>query len=184
MTRNRFIKITGLSLTLLLFFFVAEITFGARVEEEARVKTAYIYNFCKYVTWPDSADEEPFNICLLGQDPLVEQLAMLEQKKVKSRNIVVKSFSSCSAAQRCEVLFVSATKKENLAVIIPSFKGLPVLTISDIKGFAQKGGMIELVKQENKIRFSINKQRLDEANLTMSSRLLKLATIVDGEQGQ
>lgn len=184
MTRNRFIKIAGLSLTLLLFFFVAEITFGARVEEEARVKTAYIYNFCKYVTWPDSADEEPFNICLLGQDPLVEQLAMLEQKKVKSRNIVVKSFSSCSAAQRCEVLFVSATKKENLAVIIPSFKGLPVLTISDIKGFAQKGGMIELVKQENKIRFSINKQRLDEANLTMSSRLLKLATIVDGEQGQ
>lgn len=184
MTRNRFIKIAGLSLTLLLFFFVAEITFGARVEEEARVKTAYIYNFCKYVTWPDSADEDPIDICILGQDPLVEQLAMLEQKQVQSRNIVVKSFSSCSAAQCCEVLFISVTEKEDLAAITQSLKGLPILTISDIKGFAQKGGMIELVKQENKIRFIINKQRLDDAKLTMSSRLLKLATIVDGEQSQ
>ncbi len=184
MTRNRFVKITGLSLTLLLFFFIAEITFGARVEEEARVKTAYIYNFCKYVTWPDSTEEESFDICILGQDPLIEQLVMLEQKKVKSRNIVVKSFSSCSAAQCCKVLLISATQKENLAAITQSLKGFPVLTISEIKGFAQKGGMIELVKQENKIRFTINKQRLDASKLTMSSRLLKLATIVNGEQSQ
>ena len=182
--RNRFITIAGLSFFLLIFIFPAGITLGARVEEEARVKTAYIYNFCKYVTWPALTEDASIDICILGQDQLVEQITMLEKKKIKSRNIIVNFYSSCSAAACCEVLFISDTEKENITAITESLRGLPVLTISDIKGFAQKGGIIELVKQDNKIRFIINKQRLDEAKLTISSRLLKLATIINGEHSQ
>jgi hypothetical protein len=182
MRRNRILEIAALSLTMLVILFLAEITFGARVEEEARVKTAYIYNFCKYVTWPDSASDAPLDICVLGQNPIVEQIAMLTKKKIKSRNIVVKFQPSCSSMQCCDVLFISGTETETLTTITASKSTLPVLTISDTEGFAKQGGMIELVKQGNKIRFIINKNRLDEANLTISSRLLKLATIVNGEE--
>lgn len=184
MTRNIFHTIAALSSLLLIFIFLAKITWGAREDEEVRVKTAYIYNFCKYVTWPASTEKDSLDICILGLDPLVEQLAMLEKKKIQSRNIVVNFYSADSATQCCEVLFICDTEKENVTAITESLRGLPVLTISDIKGFGQKGGIIELVKQENKIRFIINKQRLDEAKLTISSRLLKLATIINGEHSQ
>jgi len=184
MTCNRFLKISVLAFAGLLFIFMAEMTFGARIEEEARVKTAYIYNFCKYVTWPKAVADDPVDICLFGQDALVEHLPTLEQKKIHSRKIIVQLKSVCSdmTASCCEVLFISKSEKENLADILKTLAGNPVLTVSDIEGFARLGGMIELVRQGNKIRFKINKESADKAGLVISSRLLQLATIVGGEQ--
>ncbi len=182
MTRKHFITISFLSLFVLVFIFLTEISFGARVEEEARLKTAYIYNFCKYVTWPAPPDNTPLEICVLGQDALTPLLTTLTKKKIMGKEVVVKPHSSCSTTDCCDVLFISATKESNLNNIIQSLEGHPILTISDIEGFARKKGMIELVKRGNKIRFIINKQSLDNAELILSSRLLKLATIVSEEK--
>ena len=179
MTCNRLVKISILSIIVLMCICMSEMTFGARIEDEARVKTAYIYNFCKYVTWPESAAGEPLDICLLGQDPLAEYLPSLKKKTIASRNIEVQLYSICSDASCCELLFISKSEKENLEKVLSTLAGQPVLTVSDIKGFAEKGGMIELVRQGNKIRFVINRKSVEQAGLTISSRLLKLATLVN-----
>jgi len=186
MTCNRLLKLSVLLFAGLIVIFMAEMTFGARVEEEARVKTAYIYNFCKYVTWPKAVTDDPIDICLLGQDPLAEHLPTLEHKKIQSRKIVVRLYSVCSgsAVNCCEVLFISGSEKKKLGSLLNALAGNAVLTVSDIEGFARRGGMIELVRQGNKIRFVINKESVDKAGLVISSRLLKLATIVTTEQGK
>jgi transcription antitermination factor NusA-like protein len=148
------------------------------------VKTAYIYNFCKYVTWPPPAVGGPLDICLLGQDPVAAYLPTLEQKKIQDRKISVGLYSVCADMTCCEVLFISRSEEEQLKNILNMQAGKAVLTISDIQGFARQGGMVELVRQGKKLRFIINKNRVDRAGLVISSRLLKLATIYNEEQAQ
>lgn len=156
--------------------------FAGRQAEEAQLKAAYIYNFGKYVTWPTVTATAPIEICLLGRDPLADPLQKLEEKKIKDRKITVEVLDSFSGKTDCEVLFISHSRQEQLAGILTELSDRAVLTVSDIQGFAGKGGMIELVKKDNKIRFVINLDRVHRSGLVISSRLLSLATILSGHR--
>jgi len=158
-----------------------EPVFAGRQAEEAQLKAAYIYNFGKYVTWPTLAAIDPVDICLLGRDSLAEPLQRLEGKKIGDREITVELLGSSAVRTDCQVLFISRSQQELLADILVQLAGDAVLTVSDIQGFARKGGMIELVRKEKKIRFIINLDSVHRAGLVISSRLLNLATILSGE---
>lgn len=145
------------------------------------MQTAYIYNFTKYTTWADNPAAPPMNICLLGTDLLAEQLVALEQKTIQSRAISVQVHPLITTVDNCDVLFVSQSQNGTLAEVLAHLNGKPTLTISDIPSFAQRGGMIELIRQGNKIRFIINMTAVNRAGLSISSRLLKLATVINGE---
>ena len=154
---------------------------AGRQAEEGLLKAAYIYNFSKYVTWPTVSGTETIDICLLGRDPLAGPLHKLEEKKIQSREITVDILDVLPAKTDCEVLFISRSEQEKLAAILTGLVDRAVLTVSDIKGFARRGGMIELVKKENKIRFIINRDSVARAGLVISSRLLNLATVLSGD---
>jgi len=164
----------------LLFVLQPEPVFAGRQAEEAQLKAAYIYNFGKYVTWPTISATDPLEICLLGPDPLADPLEKLEERKIGDREITFDLLDSASGKTDCEVLFISRSQQEQLAAILAELKGNAVLTVSDIQGFARKGGMIELVKKEHKIRFIINLDSVHRVGLVISSRLLRLATVLSG----
>jgi hypothetical protein len=82
--------------------------------------------------------------------------------------------------RNCHLLFVSTSEKKNFAKIIADLRGLPVLTVADTEGFLSAGGMIELVKDRGKIRWTINRSQADEAGLRFSAQLLSLAVRVVG----
>ncbi len=168
----------------LLFVLLPDPAFAGRQAEEAQLKAAYIYNFGKYVTWPALTATDPLDICLLGRDPLADPLQRLEEKKIRDRKITFNVLSSSVVKTDCEVLFISRSRQEQLADILAALTNRAVLTVSDIQGFAGKGGMIELVKKDNKIRFIINLDSVRKAGLVISSRLLSLATILPGDRQQ
>jgi hypothetical protein len=78
----------------------------------------------------------------------------------------------------CQILFISSSEAKRLNKIIEALDKSAVLTVSDIPQFSQRRGMIQFVLEENRIRFEVNLTATQRAGLTLSSELLKVATVV------
>jgi hypothetical protein len=151
---------------------------------EYDVKAAFLYNFIKFTAWPGeemSKSDEPFVIGVLGKDPFGAALdKVVEGETVNKKAIVTKRFSRLEDAVSSHVLFISSSEGNNLPAILRALDSHSVLTISEIDNFAQRGGVINLKKENERIVFEINIDAAKQAGLTMNAQLLKLAKIVKG----
>src|SRR5467141_2606171 len=149
---------------------------------EYLIKAGFIYNFAKLVEWPTSAfpqPDSPIVIGIFGEDPFGTVLdRVLAGKKVNGRIFLVKRLKSVADLKECHIVFVSSSEMGHLAEAIHLVKGMPILTIGEIPGFARRGGIINLVLEDNKVHFEVNVEAAKEADLNISSRLLALARIV------
>ena len=150
---------------------------------EARVKSAYIYNFLKFIDWPvpgPGAGKEPILICVIGKDPVAGILTELESFRVKGRPLRVRYVVPGEAdVLSCQVLFLSSSEHPQLKQVLEKLQGRNVLTISDIPGFARQGGIIGFVNETGKVKIEINLAAARQANLKISAKLLEVARIVD-----
>ena len=144
-----------------------------------QVKAAFIYNFMKYVDWPES-EETPQGISLgiLGKDSFDDALDVIKGKMAKGRRVVVVRPHGVENARRCDVLFIGESERGRLPHILKSLQDAPVLTVADQEGFCEAGGMINMITEKNKIRLEINVTAARKAGLRLSSKLLKLARTV------
>ncbi|TAK06616.1 MAG: YfiR family protein, partial [Candidatus Manganitrophaceae bacterium] len=150
---------------------------------EYQVKAAFLYNFAKFVEWPPEAlpDDRPFVIGILGQDPfdgLIDEA--VAGKTVRDRRIVVKRYSKMEDTIESQILYIGASEGENAIRIAKRIGRAPILTVSDADRFAEQGGMVQLMVEQNRVRFAINVAAVERAGLKPSSQLLKLARIVTG----
>ncbi len=143
---------------------------------EYEIKAAYLYNFIKYIDWPTSRDT--ITIGVLGDNPFGPALALLNGKVVKGRRVIVKELGSVRDAQNCQMIFVSSSEKQRLQEIFANSKSAHVLTVGEMQGFAQDGGIINFIEENNKVRFEINEDAARRTGLNISSELLKLAKLV------
>jgi hypothetical protein len=145
---------------------------------EAAVKAAFVYNFAKFVEWPAGASAEPgseVRICTAGLDAeLASSVAALAGKSVQARIVSIKSDVKLAEMDACQLLMLGTTGRA-LAESARGKAGL--LTVSDVKGFAAAGGIIELFVEDGKMRFEINTHAAQHASLRISSQLLKLARV-------
>ena len=151
---------------------------GAAAEAEFLVKAAFLYNFAKFVQWPGEVRGDAFSLCVLGDNPFGGALSSLAGKRVEGREIVVNAVETADAAADCRMVFVAASERDRLGDILPLLEARHVLSVSDMEDFASHGGMIELLKRGNKIRFEVNIASAEAAGLTISSSLLRLAQTV------
>ena len=152
---------------------------------EYLIKAGFIYNFAKLVEWPTSAfaqPDSPFVIGILGNDPFGATLdTIVADKKIDGRAFAVRRLrwsKDSKDLKGCNILFVSSSEKEHIDSVVETMKGLPILTIGDAPGFAKRGGIINFTLEDNKVRFEVNVEAAKHADLTISSRLLTLAKIV------
>ena len=152
------------------------------VSSEYLIKAGFIYNFANLVQWPANAftqPDSPIVIGILGEDPFGTVLdRVLAGKKVNGRIFLVKRLKSVPDLKECHIVFVSSSEIAHLAEAIHLVKGMPILTIGEIPGFARRGGIINLFLEDNKVHFEVNVEAAKEADLNISSRLLALARIV------
>ncbi len=148
---------------------------------ESQVKAAYLFNFGKFVRWqPDrEASPDSFAICILGKDPFGETLdSTVEGESLDGRKITVRRLAGLQAATGCDILFIGSSEEDRLAAILAAVRHQVALTVSDIPHFAERGGMIGFVTQQNRIRFEVNRSSAEESHLLLSSELLKVAAKV------
>ena len=162
---------------------------------EYLIKAGFIYNFANLVQWPSSSfaqPDSPIVIVILGEDHFGNTLDhALDGKKVNSRPFVIKRARTVTELQRtlgpqkdCQILYVSSSEMPHLGEAIQVLKGVPVLTIGETPGFAKDGGIINLILEDNKVRFEVNVRAAKDADLNISSRLLALARIVQSPEGR
>jgi hypothetical protein len=149
---------------------------------EYQLKAAFLFNFAKFVDWPTgtfATPASPFTICILGQDPFGHDLDdSLRGKTISSRPIVVHRCDSDAETRGCQILFVSRSQGRRMPEILQGLRGFKVLVVGESDGFAAGGGAIEFVLEQEHVRFRINPDAAARAGLTISSKLLALATIV------
>lgn len=161
---------------MLLLLFLSGNGVHAQRPAEYEVKAAFIYNFAKFVEWQKPADELP--LCIIGNDPFGAAMKNVEGKIAGGKRIVVRRIKSLEELKRCQMLFISSSEKNKLDDITGLARDIGILTISDTESFAEKGVVINLYIEEDKVRFEINIDAAADARLKISSRLLSLARIV------
>lgn len=153
---------------------------------EYQVKAAYLYTFTKFVEWPPevfSDSSAPIVLGIVGQDPFGSMLTEIAAgKTVNGRKVIVKSFKEGQDLRRCHILFVSSSEKKHLPQILGDLKGSSVLTVGEMEGYAQSGGMIGFVLEKNRVKLEINLEASTRARLKMSAKMLAVARIVAEDQ--
>jgi hypothetical protein len=145
---------------------------------EYKIKAVFIYNFAKFVEWPAEEPPKPdkiLTICVMGVDPFGAYFNVLKGKTIKGRTVEIKTIMSIEKAKNCDCLFISDSEKSNVAEILGDLKDHKVLTISDMDGFLEAGGIIQFVLEKRKVRFLINMGAAKRAGFKVSSKLLELA---------
>lgn len=163
-----------------LFLAFSEKTKAQGAARADQVKAAFLFHFTQFVKWPPEAftnTSEPFVIGILGTDPYGAYLdRLLTDEKVSGRPIVVKRFADEEKAGICHLLFIN---KSIAADALAELHRNATLTVGDAPDFTGRGGIIRFYTEQNKVRFEINITAAKAAGIEISSKLLRLAKLVE-----
>lgn len=149
--------------------------------QEYNVKAAISLNFARFTEWPDSAlkkDSPSITLCVLGDNVVQQAFTEINQKQVGNRSLNVVYLSRLRNLGECHMLYVSGLDKSTTIQLLTEISSQHILSIGEQDYFTDYGGMINLVMTDGKINIQVNVDASKKAGLTISARVLKLATIV------
>lgn len=153
---------------------------------EYEVKATYLYNFARFTEWPakgEDVKDNSFAVCVLGHDPFGSVLdTILAGEAINGKHMVHRRISTVQDAANCRIVFISSSEESRLKETLAVLGGMSALTVSDIRDFSVRGGMIQFVLERDKVRFKVNLQTAGKAGLVLSSELLKVALNVRNSQ--
>jgi hypothetical protein len=167
---------------LLVVFLLSNYSLAQYQHTEYEVKAVYLYQFAKFVRWPGSG-QDVFPICLLGYDPFGSALnSTVDGESLDGKKLVIRRIASAEQVTGCRILFISSSEHSRVGGILAALNGKPILTVSDMRDFADRGGMIQFVVEGERVRFEVNRAAAEQAGLSLSSDLLRVATAVNNNR--
>lgn len=154
----------------------------AEPPREARIKAVLILRLLKFVAWP--ADHSPLTtdslqICTWGDSTTEAALQSLQGQKIREREVRMRKLGTPLDTRGCHVLFVSEGVRDVTPAQLYNSGNPALLTISDMPDFNKRGGIITLVRKDNRIGFDIQLRQAREQRLQIGAPLLDLARVVD-----
>jgi hypothetical protein len=150
---------------------------GQEISLEYRVKAAYLYNFLKYIEWPQPSTE-PILLCVAGQNPLGTVLEeLIRNEHVRGR--ALRTMVILEPTSECDVVFTPKTS--NIKAYLSAAAGMPILTVGESPRYLEQGGIINFITDGKNVRFEINRAAAARVGLRISSRLLQLARTAEPE---
>ena len=149
--------------------------------QKEKYQSLFIYNFTKYIKWPDSYNGDNFVIGVIGSSDIhaaLNSMANSKKKTAAGKNIVVKKFNSLGEIDDCNILFVSQDVAGDLGQIDSNTAAKPVLIITDSPGLATQGSVINFIEKDGKIKFELNEAKASSRGLVVSGSLTSLAIII------
>lgn len=145
-------------------------------DTNAKMKAVFLYNFTRYIEWPESYKKGNFVIGLYGKTPVEPEInKVAETKKAVDQTIEVVHFNSLSDLSKCHMLYVSKEKSSDLAQVVQKTKGNSTLIITEQEGLAKNGAGISFTVINNRQKFQINKANIEKREMNVGSALLSLA---------
>lgn len=164
-----------------IVFFSLLLLSNYSLAQKEKYESLFIYNFTKYIKWPDNYNEGRFIIGVIGNSDIYGSLETMANSKKKTgtgATIEVKKYESLEDIEDCNILFISDDAIENLSDIEEATSGKPVLIITDTPGMATQGSIINFVEKDGKIKFELNQAKAESRKLIVSSSLSTLAIII------
>ena len=150
--------------------------FVAQEQDEYEVKAAFLFNFSKFMEWPQSSASGNFEICILGDNPFETALDQLTKGKVvNGRPIQVRRIKDPTDARPCQIAFASSAERVKAAKLVDAVRGAAVLTVGETPEFLRAGGMIALSTDGNHVDIVINDNAIQGAGIKVSAKLMLLA---------
>lgn len=171
------IKKPGIILCLLLYFSSMALVQARSVEKQA-VLTALSINLARFTTWPERKNPA-LNLCVIGDNVVQESFADMNNITINSKTLRILNRSRLRYLSQCQLLYVSTLKPTVLRQVLVELKYQPILTIGEDMEFLKAGGMVGLENLDGKMQININLPAIDDSDLVMSSRILKLAKIFE-----
>ena len=152
------------------------------------MKAAFLFNFTKFIDWPDSAFSDvhaPIVLGIVGDDPFGSDLnQIVAGQMVKGRAISIRKYRFGEDLRHCHILFVSSSEQNHIPDILLSVQGASLLTVSDADRFADAGGMMQFVVEESRVHFIVNWDASTRVHLEISAKLLALAHVINHAEGR
>ena len=150
--------------------------------DEGDLKALFLLNFARFTTWPEEAGRtNAFVLCYLREDASHLPLHAMEGESIRGRPIEIMRCAVPRDAEQCDLLYLNTADSAVVEDFLEDLRGKPVLTVTNLRGGAQKGAMIGFFLAGQKLRFEINMSQVRASGLSMSSHLLGLARIIDDE---
>ena len=139
----------------------------------------FIFSFIRYVQWPDTYSQGDFEILVLGDSPLIDELKVLAQsKKVGDRPIKIVKINAVSEIRKCNMLFVPADKSDKLNEVLQKIDTQSVLLMTEQQGLGAQGSCINFITKEGRLAFELNQAAFTKHNLKASNELTRIATMI------
>jgi len=144
-----------------------------------KLHSVYIYGFTRYVIWPEDYNQGDFEILVLGDSPLMEELKLLAQaKKVGDRTIKITKISSAAEIRKCNILFLPASHSAELGDVVSKINNQSILIITEEPGLGMKGSHINFIMKDGKLAFELNQAASNKHNLKISNALMGMAILI------
>lgn len=157
------------------------------VATEGQIKAVFLFNFARFVQWPEgafAAVDSPFHICILGTDPFGRDLdEVVAGESVDGHPMAVRRLGSADEARDCHIAYVDAADADNFQDALAAVQDRPTLLVSDLERAAEQGAVIQFHRDGSRVRLRINLAAARSAGLTISSKLLRPATVIDAGRG-
>ncbi len=166
-------------LYVLLFLVVNQ---NAYAVSEQQVKVAVLYNLLRMVEWPDETiqqKDQPFTLCFMGEEPFGDALHVIQKKRIQQRNFHFLKNIALGQIENCKVLFIANSEEQRLESIMTELQKYPILTVADTQGFAQRGVMINLIREKTKVVLELNEKSTLAVGLSLNPVLLRLVRVID-----
>ncbi len=157
---------------------------SAQAPDASAIKADMVCNMAKFVQWPEGViaqNRGQIVVAILGEDDLAVTLAsVLSTRNVNGKPVFVRFARRAQDCKGAQIVYIATSESAHVDEVLGALKGLPTITLSDLDGFVQKGGMVNFTGTPPRVRFEISLARAEQAGLRISSRLLAIAHVVDG----
>lgn len=170
---------------LLVFFYVTQIVATSVLnayESEDKVKAVIIGKLAKYIKWEDKKEDNDFIITVLNNpyDDLFDKV--YAKKKIQGKQVKIDYIDDISQLKNPHILYIPKTEAAELSPILNVTSDKNILTVSDIRGFAEKQGIVQVYFASQKAKLKINVDAANKQNLKIKSSLLNIAEVVKEEK--
>lgn len=172
-------RLLRLTLIALLAIVWSAAAVPTRTPSEYEVKAAYLYNFARFVEWPDARRDGPLVVGILGGGEFARAAtAVFAEKMVRGRRLQIAEYDQPQDLAGCHILFVGHSAQRALGAIFAKVRTQSVLVVGESEDFARRGGIIGFIRRDDKLHFQINIGAAERAGLKISAKLLRLAQVI------
>lgn len=162
------------------FFLLFFVLFGvSSFSQTYKQYPLFVYSFTRYIQWPEAQNQGDFEILVLGDSPVTEELnTMAQTKRVGDRPIKVSKINAVADIRKCHILFIPSSQSDKLSEVLQRVASKSILVMTEQPGLGGLGSCVNFITKDGKLAFELNQSALTKQNLKASMELTRIAIMI------